>query len=149
MNYTLSELALMTGYSVRSLRNFYRQGILTGTMVAGRHVFSGEDVESFVTQPFIKSGIKTKTRMQVQHFLEEEHVKQPATCLIHDQPGREQAEELNRALLKYINGECVGALSYTYLFDDKKEVGRFIFTGQTEELAAVMERIGKSQRISS
>lgn len=149
MHYTLAELALMTGYSARSLRTFYRQGLLTGAMEAGRYSFSEEDVGNFMAQPFIVSGMKTKTRMQVHHFLEEDHTRQPATCLIHDEPGREQAERLNGILLEYINRECPKGFSYTYLFDDKKDVARFIFIGQIKDVAPVLERIGKSRQISS
>ena len=145
MEYTLAQLALMTGYSVRSLRNFYRQGILTGTLTAGRYVFSQEDVERFVEQPLIKSGIQIKAKMRVQHFLEEEHTRQPAACLIYDQPGGKHAERLNRILLRYINGECRGELEYTFIFDSKNDVGRFIFAGQAGEIAAVLQRIGDSQ----
>lgn len=71
LHYNLAELALMTGYSTRSLRTFYRKGLLTGVMEAGKYSFSEEDVEHFMAQPIIMSGMKTKTRMQVQHFLEE------------------------------------------------------------------------------
>ncbi len=149
MGYTLAELALMTGYSTRSLRAFYRQGLLTGTMTAGKYSFSEEDVERFVAQPFIEAGLKTKSRMRVQHFLEEEHTGQSATCLIHDEPGREEAERLNRTLLEYINQEDLKEFRYMYLLDDKKEIGRFIFNGQAKDMIAVLERIGKSQGISS
>lgn len=149
MGYTLAELALMTGYSSRSLRSFYRQGLLTGTMMAGKYSFSEEDVKRFVAQPFIEIGLRTKSRMQVQHFLEEDHAKDSATCLIHDEPDRERAERLNRILLEYINQRSLQGFSYTYLFDDKKEVGRFIFTGQAKDMIDVLERVGKSQGISN
>lgn len=149
MYYTLADLALMTGYSTRSLRTFYRQGLLTGTLVEGKYSFSEEDLDFFMAQPFIKSGLTTKFRMKVNHFLEEEHTQHPATCLIHDEPDREQAEQLNSILLEYINRECRERFSYTYLFDDKKGVSRFIFIGQIKDLTAVMERIGKNQEISS
>lgn len=145
MYYTLAELALMTGYSTRSLRKFFRQGLLTGKVEAGKYSFSEEDVGHFMAQPFIVSGMKTKTRMLVHHFLEEEHTRQPATCLIHDEPGRERAEQLNTVLLEYINREDPEGFTYTYLFDDKKDVARFIFIGQVKDLAPVLERIGKSR----
>lgn len=142
MHYNLAELALMTGYSTRSLRTFYRQGLLTGSIEAGKYSFSEEDVGQFMAQPSIVSGMKTKTRMHVHHFLEEEHTRKPATCLIHDEPGRERAEQLNSILLEYINREHPEEFTYTYLFDDKKDVARFIFIGRAKEMAAVLERIG-------
>lgn len=142
MHYTLAELALMTGYSTRSLRTFYRQGLLTGTMEAGKYSFSEDDVGHFMAQPFIASGMRTKTRMQVHHFLEEEHTRKSATCLIYDEPCRERAEQLNGILLEYINREHLEEFTYTYLYDDKKEVARFIFIGSAKEAAAVLEKIG-------
>ena len=149
MYYTLAELAFMTGYSTRSLRKFYNQGILTGTMTAGKYSFSEEDMGRFLAQPFIKEGMRIKTRMQVQHFLEEEHAQRPATCLIHDEPGRRQAEQMNEDLLEYIKREEPEEFRYTYLFDGKKEIGRFILIGQAKDIAAAMETIGKSPSISS
>lgn len=145
MQYTLAELALMTGYSTRSLRTFYRQGLLTGSMEAGKYSFSEKDIKNFMAQPFIISGMKSKTRMQVHHFLQEEHADSPATCLIHDEPGRERMERLNGILLDYINRECTGGFSYTCFFDDKKNVTRFIFIGRASDAAAVLARIGKSE----
>ncbi len=142
MHYNLAELALMTGYSTRSLRTFYKQGLLTGAMEAGKYSFSEEDVENFIAQPFILSGIQTKTRMHVQHFLEEEHTQKPATCLIHDVPGRERAVQLNNILTEYINREQPEEFTYTYLLDEKKDVGRFIFIGSAKEVSAVLEKIG-------
>lgn len=142
MHYNLAELALITGYSTRSLRTFYRQGLLTGTMEAGKYSFSEEDVEHFIAQPFIMSGIKTKTRMHVQHFLEEDHTRKPATCLIHDEPGKERAVQLNNILQEYVKREPLKEFTYTYLFDDKKDVARFIFIGSAKEVAAILERIG-------
>jgi len=88
MYYTLAELALITGYSTRSLRSFYRQGLLGGAVAAGKYSFSEEDVELFMAQPFIKAGLETKFRMQVQYFLDEEHREHPVSCLIHDEPDR-------------------------------------------------------------
>lgn len=149
MYYTLSQLALMTGYSTRSLRNFYRQGFLTGTMKAGRYSFSEEGIGRFMMQPFIEEGMRIKIRMQVQHFLEEEHAGRAVTCLIHDEPGRKQAEWMNEEMLQYINRECPKEFRYTYLFDEKKEIGRFVFIGQITDMAAVVEQIGKSRNISS
>lgn len=142
MHYNLAELALMTGYSTRSLRTFYKQGLLTGAMEAGKYSFSEEDVENFIAQPFILSGIQTKTRMHVQHFLDEEHTQKPATCLIHDEPGRERAEQLNNILIEYINREQPKEFTYTYLLDEKKDVARFIFIGSVKEVSAVLEKIG-------
>lgn len=53
-------------------------------MNARRYVFYPEDVERFMAQPFIKSGIQIKAKMQVRHFMEEEHLIWPASCLIYD-----------------------------------------------------------------
>lgn len=47
MYYTLAELAFMTGYSIRFLRKFYSQGILTDTMTAGKYFFSEEEMGRF------------------------------------------------------------------------------------------------------
>lgn len=141
MQYSLAKLALMTGYSTRSLRTFYRQGLLTGTMVDGKYSFSEEDLKHFMDQPFIVSGMKSKTRMCIQHFLEEDHTRKPATCLIHDEPNRERAEQLNNILMEYIRQTQPAEFTYTYLFDGKKDVARFIFIGSVKEAAAVLAKI--------
>ena len=135
----------MTGYSTRSLRTFYRQGLLNGSMEAGKYSFSEKDMEHFMAQPFITSGMESKRKMRVHHFLEEEHTNLPATCLIHDEPGRERMEQLNDILLEYINQECTGGFSYTCFFDDKKNVTRFIFIGRAKDATAILARIGKSE----
>lgn len=67
-------------------------------------------------QPFIASGMKTKTRMRIQHFLEEDYTRKPATCLIHDEPKKERAEQLNNIVTEYISQAQPVDFTYTYLY---------------------------------
>ena len=47
---------------------------------------------------------------------------------------------MNNILMEYINREQPEEFTYTYLFDDKKEVARFIFIGLIKEMAVVLEK---------
>ncbi len=82
--YTMNNIAMMTGFTTRTLRNYLRQGILKGEKVDGAWRFSEEEYEAFLTHPAVKPGIRAKQNAIVNDFLLLNAKKENRTCVILD-----------------------------------------------------------------
>ena len=52
--YTLNDLATMTGFSTRTLRNYVNLGLLKGEKIDGAWRFGADDLDAFFREPFVK-----------------------------------------------------------------------------------------------
>ena len=82
--YTMNNIAMMTGFTTRTLRNYLRQGLLQGEKVDGVWRFTEEEYEAFLTHPAVKPGIRAKQNAIVNDFLLLNAKKENRTCVILD-----------------------------------------------------------------
>ena len=62
--YDLNDLALMTGFTTRTLRNYLTQGLLEGEKENGVWQFTPEQLDRFFSEPFVKEGLRIKENSQ-------------------------------------------------------------------------------------
>ena len=143
--HNISQVALMTGLTTRTLRNYINMGILQGRKEAGRWQFSEAEVTDMMEHPFVKEEMQIKDRAQVRDFLNRQASEQAAACMIYDLPGEEaELESCCKALVDLFNrcyAKAENQLSYNY--DDKRQTGRFIFSGSPDmigEMLAVLKK---------
>ena len=84
--YNLNDLALMTGFSTRTLRNYLLGGILKGEKVDGVWRFSDEELDAFFNDPYVKEGLRIKRNGVVYDFLADRTKKTARTCTVLDIP---------------------------------------------------------------
>ena len=84
--YSLNDLALMTGFTTRTLRNYLNQGLLNGEKTNGMWQFTAEEVERFFREPFVKEGLRIKRSSTVFDFLADRSKKKERSCVILDIP---------------------------------------------------------------
>ncbi len=82
--YTINEVAIMSGFTTRSLRMFIQQGFLEGEKVDGKWCFTAEQVNSFLTNPNISAGIKIKNNAVVYDFLADFKKSENQACVVLD-----------------------------------------------------------------
>lgn len=82
--YTINEVAIMTGFSTRTLRNYISAGILQGEKIEGVWQFSEEDFTGFISNPNIITGLKSKINAQALDFLADDKKKENSVCTILD-----------------------------------------------------------------
>ena len=68
-NYTLDDIALMTGFSTRTLRNYLTQGLLKGEKIDGKWQFTAGELDRFFAEPFVREGLRIKRNGIVFDFL--------------------------------------------------------------------------------
>lgn len=82
--YTINDLAVISGFTTRSLRNFISMGHLTGEKIDGIWQFRAEQIEAFLSNPNVAPGIKSKVNAVVYDFIADTEKKTNKICSILD-----------------------------------------------------------------
>ena len=69
--YSVEEIAEMTSVTTRTIRNYLRNGILTGTKIGGQWRFRQEDVMNMLNQENMSSDVRETSKRIVKDFLNE------------------------------------------------------------------------------
>ena len=138
--YTINEVAVMTGFTTRSLRLFIQQGFLAGEKIDGKWNFTVEQLEAFISNPNIKAGIKIKNNALVYDFLADFEKKENQTCLILDFhiSSNEDFEEISSYFCAAMSDENV-SVSKMKLEKQNNSV-RLIISGPEDCIADVMQK---------
>lgn len=116
--YTLNELALMTGLTTRTLRNYLKMNVLCGEKMDGIWKFTEEDISKFFQNPYVKPGIQAKNKAIVFDFLAENRKKTNEICTILD---------------LYVSGEEAADISDFFCSEVAKKDGKIRFSFEKED----------------
>ena len=134
--YNLNELAMMTGFTTRTLRNYINQGLLKGNKPEGVWQFSAEELDEFFNEPFVKEGLRIKRSSAVFDFMAERKKKDSRTCVILDVPV--SVSEGNELSLFFCR-EMEKVTDVTFSFGRESGMGRIILTGAEDQVAKIMK----------
>lgn len=79
-NYSITDIALMTGLSDRTIRTYIKKGLLKGEKSDGIWLFSEEDLNRFFNENYIKESIKIKNHALINDFVFNNKKKDPSIC---------------------------------------------------------------------
>ena len=82
--YNINELAVISGFTTRSLRNFITMGHLNGEKIDGMWQFSAEEIDAFLSNPNVAPGIKSKANAVVYDFMADTEKKTNKICSVLD-----------------------------------------------------------------
>lgn len=82
--YTLNEVAMMTGLSTRTLRNYLKMDVLKGEKIDGIWKFSECEFSDFISNPYVKPILQAKSKAIVFDFLNEREKQLNEICTILD-----------------------------------------------------------------
>lgn len=140
--FSLHELALCSGYSERMLRKYMKDGLLVGTLINRKWQFNEEQVTAFLDNPIIKDGLKIKQLASVVHFMNDYNESKNESCFIFDRKGSiDEIEIIKNKILEYFQENDNINGSFSYFYDDSKELGRFIFFGTMTQIRKFLEII--------
>ena len=134
--YNLNELAMMTGFTTRTLRSYLIQGLLHGSKVNGAWQFTPEDLDRFFSEPFVRDGLRIKRNNAVYDFLADRKKQSPRACVVLDLPA--SAEE-GREISAFFCAQMNAAHDANFNFDRNGGVCRVILTGAQEQVAKIMQ----------
>lgn len=140
--YNLNDLALMTGFTTRTLRNYLLGGMLKGEKIDGVWRFSEEDLDAFFKEPYVKEGIRIKRSGVVFDFLAEKGAKTPRTCVILDVPA---SLKEGRAISTFFCDKMNDASDVVFTFDWDKDLCRVILSGDAEQVAKLVRAFNERE----
>ena len=133
--YNLNGLAMMTGFTTRTLRNYMNQGLLKGEKTDGVWRFTAEDVDRFFAEPFVKEGLRIKRNSVVFDFLADRKKKNARTCVVLDVPAaRTKGMEISRFFCDLMND----AEDTVFTFDWDSGMCRIILSGAEDQVAKML-----------
>ena len=135
-NYTLDDIAMMTGFSTRTLRNYLNQGILKGEKTDGKWQFTAEEIDRFFAEPFVKEGLRIKRNGIVFDFLADRSKQAKRACVILDIP---VSMKESKMLSDFFCKQMETALDTVFTFDWNNGSARVILSGAEESVANIME----------
>lgn len=80
--YSLQDLTLITGLTDRTLRNYLKQGILTGEKRDGAWHFTEEQITEFLANEYVAAAIKAKQNAYVFDFLKSDYKDENTACVV-------------------------------------------------------------------
>ena len=135
-NYTLDDIAMMTGFSTRTLRNYLNQGILKGEKTDGKWQFTAEEIDRFFAEPFVKEGLRIKRNSIVFDFLADRSKQAKSACVILDIP---VSMKESKTLSEFFCKQMETASDAVFTFDWNNGSARVILSGAEESVANIME----------
>ena len=134
-NYNLNDLAMMTGFSTRTLRNYLNQGLLKGKKCDGIWQFAAEDVEAFFAEPFVKEGVRIKRNGVVYDFLADRKKNSERICVILDLPA---SVSRGNEVSAFFCGQMQEAADVVFCYDWNHGNARVILSGAADQIAGIM-----------
>ena len=134
--YNLNDLALMTGFTTRTLRNYMNQGLLNGEKENGMWQFTLEEIDRFFREPFVKEGLRIKRSSVVFDFMADRNKKQERSCMILDIPASvKKGNEISAFFCDKMND--AKDLVFNYGWDNG--ICRVILSGAADSVANIMK----------
>ena len=136
-DYTINEVATMTGLTTRTLRTYIQMGVLNGEKRGGVWRFSAEDVSALITNPYVRPSIQAKSKAVVFDFLADTEKKTNELCVILDlYAEKDEAEEISAFFCDGINrSEATG---WQFRFDRSGKHVRVSLSGPEDAVAQLL-----------
>lgn len=133
--YTINEVAVMTGLTTRTLRNYLKMDILKGEKIDGIWQFTEEEFAEFLQNPYVKPSLQAKNKAIVFDFLAQNKKCKNEICTMLDVcVEHSEAEEISSFFCKEINKRKEENLKFS--FEQNGSYVRVILRGYED---AVME----------
>lgn len=135
--YTINEVAVMSGLTTRTLRNYIKMNILKGEMEEGIWKFSEEDIFDFFQNPYVKPSIQAKNKAIVFEFLAQNEKRTNEICTIIDVcVEKHEAEEIAEFFCKEVNKRDVGNIKFS--FEKNGSHARVILKGYEDVVMEIL-----------
>ena len=134
--YNLNELAMMIGFTTRTLRNYMNQGLLIGEKVNGAWQFTAAELDRFFSEPYVKEGLRIKRSSLVFDFMADGRKTSERTCVILDIPA---SVTKGNAISALICDRIAEVKDINFNFGWDRGTARVILTGAAESVAHIMK----------
>lgn len=138
--YTLEEVAQMSAFSTKSLRNFMKKNLLSGEKINGKWYFTEEAFGNFLNETYVKQGLKIKSNSVIEDYLEQKK-DVFSVCSVYDYPStKEEAMKLCKEMTDRINAMQTN-ITFNFHYDTKKGMGRYIILGPFKQVHQITDKV--------
>lgn len=135
--YSINDVAMMTGLSTRTIRNYIKMNLLDGEKIDGVWKFTEENVHEFIKNPTVKPSIDAKSNAIVYDFMLDNHKKENEICMIVDfTEEEEELKEISNFFCEKINQSESGNFRFSFFKDGDN--CRVILKGYAEDVMKIM-----------
>ena len=129
--YSVEEIAEMTSVTTRTIRNYLRNGILTGTKIGGQWRFRQEDVMNMLNQENMSSDVCETSKRIVKDFLNEQYTpfsESVSVCTVADVScSKAHAKKMGKTLCDLWNQANIQGRNFRYDYLEESQTARFTF----------------------
>lgn len=134
--YTLNELAMFSGLTTRTLRNYLKMNLLSGEKIDGVWKFTEEEVDAFLGDPAVKPSLQAKSNALVYDFLLDRKKRNNEICIVLDCcVGNDEAGEISEFFCGAVNGRG-GEMQLS--FEKTSENVRVILKGKEDTVMDIL-----------
>ena len=135
--YTINHVALMSGLSSRTIRNYMKMGFIEGEMINGVWHFSAEAVGKFFAHPGAAPAIRAKRNALIFDFLADDHKQQDEMCTVIDNRATlEEANAISEFFCDAINRAWSGIIRFGFSFNGNH--ARVILSGAEDAVQQLL-----------
>ena len=135
--YTINHVALMSGLSSRTIRNYMKMGFIEGELINGVWHFSAEAVGELFGNPSVAPAIQAKLNALIFDFLADDYKQQNEMCTVIDQRADlEEANATSEFFCDAINREWQGVIRFGFSFNGSH--ARVILTGPEDAVQQLL-----------
>lgn len=136
----INELALMTGLTTRTLRNYMKQGYLQGEKPEGVWQFSEEAIKAFLRAPAVRAALQAKRNGVVYDFLSDRRKGRSAMCVVLD---LEVPAEGQRTLSEFFCEAVNRGQEVQMSFSQQGDSVRVILSGAAQSVRQILRDYDK------
>lgn len=135
--YTVADVAQVTGLTSRTIRNYLKDGTLTGQKIGVQWRFTEDEIKKLFSRQ--SPGQRSPSQI-VRSFLGEQDRTRAAACVLFDFPGISELEgmELYQRMQELC---CEGVSSMSYEYHDESRLLRVALSGDTEAVMDLLEQM--------
>lgn len=130
--FNLNQLAMITGLTTRTLRNYIASGVLGGEKRDGVWSFTEEEVDAFVSNEAVRRSISARQNGVVLDFLADVYKRSNRICVIMDLAGG--PEELQEASACFCKAISERGRDIEFRSRREKQVSRVILAGGEDQV---------------
>lgn len=135
--YTINEVAVMSGLTTRTLRNYLKMDVLKGEKVDGIWRFTQEEFVEFLQNPYVKPSIQAKNKAIVFDFLAQNEKRINEMCTMIDIYAKDyEAEEISSFFCEEINKRNESNIKFS--FEKNGSYVRVILSGYEDTVMEIL-----------
>ena len=144
--YTVEDIAKMTGFTSRTIRNYLKDGSLQGRKIGGQWRFTMENIEGLFGNSNVINDVSRVNRQQIKKFLDGDNMNvkgKTQVCTIIDCycENQQAGKQIYDKLVTVINNkkDDTPPAKFNYEFNKKATKARFTLFGEPDYIIKTLQ----------